>query len=241
MRSYHILFLFFVALSAIIASLLVSAEDVVRVKGRSTPNVLAAPLTPSLQCSACEVTCREVYNSYKKKSKNVKFYGTDVELADLMESVCDRIPSIYVLRQENFGARLKVFADPRFHFDIQSTEKVEYYHELDAQRYQNSVHRLRRFCQTFVDKFYDSHFRRHVFDRSDEQTLRLDMCSHNATKLCAQETLEPYMKIESRKRRRWKKRQSQKRLVEEKIKEELNEKLGMREVDEDELSSTEEL
>ena len=38
-----------------------------------------------------------------------------------------------------------------------------------------------------------------------------------------------------------KKRQSQKRMVEEKIKEELNEKLGMREIGEDELSSTEEL
>lgn len=217
---FHLFLLLLCAILTIILFSLtyISADDIVRVNGRSRPNVMAAPLTPSLQCSACEVTVREVQNTYAKKSKLVKFYGTDVELADLLDAACEKIPSRYKLAQENFGARLKVFADPENHFDRQTTERVQFYHELDEQRYFNVINRLKRFCETFVDKFYESHFRHHVFGRTDEQTMKYDMCLNNATQLCHADSLAPYTQIETRKRRRWKRKTDQRKRMEDKLK-----------------------
>ncbi len=205
MSSRHALLL--IASVALFALPSVDASDhsgVVRTRGGHTPTSLAAPLTPSLQCSACEVTCREVHAAYAKKSLTSKFHGTEVEAAYLLDGACSAIPQRYVLAQENFGARLKVFADPASAFDRQVVEPAQFYHDADEARFSNAVHRLRRFCEAFIERFYETHFENHVRDRTAEDALRRDMCLENATRLCAAETLAPYAAIERRKRRRWK-------------------------------------
>lgn len=182
-------------------------DGVVRVKGRTRPSALSAPLTPSLQCSACEVTAREMAAQAARRSVHDKYFGTDVELQEVIDAACDAgaLARDYRLAQERFGARLKVFAKRNLAFDAQYTESPPlFYSEADEGRYVNAVHRLASFCQSFTDKFRDAHWKEHVRRRTAEAELKRAMCYENATQLCAPETLAPYAAVERRKRRRWK-------------------------------------
>lgn len=207
-------------------SCLCDRDDVVRVSKLSRPAAMSSPLTPSLACSGCEVTVREMHAQYSRRSVHDKFFGTDVELQEVIDSACDgsRLADEYFLAQERFGARLKVFAKRDYAYDVKYAELPQFYSDLDEARYINAVHRLHIFCEAFTDKFRDSHFKHHVKARTPEAVLKMQMCYNNATSLCGPDALEKYIEVEKRKRRRWKRGVDGQRMQLEKIKRLLQEK-----------------
>src|SRR4051794_30233666 len=103
----------FVLLSAAVFTCSVYGQ-VSNALGLSSPG-----LTPSLDCSACEVTAREIYYGYRNRSTTDRYHGSELEVIEVLETACKTLNK-YILAQESFGAHLKVFADPTVKFDIQN-------------------------------------------------------------------------------------------------------------------------
>lgn len=161
----------------------------------------AAVLSPSMICSACEITAREIYRGYNTTSANGKFVGTEIELAEILDAACTRVGR-YRLAQEAFGAHMKVFADPTEKYDVQNIEKPEYYSPGDKEAYESAMPRLYGKCLEFVGLVEDD-VSTYVKDRVDEKMLREHMCL-DVTNVCTPEALAEYKARESRRRRKWK-------------------------------------
>jgi len=183
---------------------IVTKKNVASVSGMASPG-----LTPGLDCSACEVTAREIFYGSSQRSKNDKFAGTEVELIEILEDACVRLNK-YSLAQESFGAHVKVFADYKVKFDVQNVERVEFYSKKEEDRYQGAIWRLVKRCEEYVGKFEDE-LTELVRQKAEEADIRKFMCLEK-TDVCKDEHLKPYKDLEARRRRKWKRKMGRKRL-----------------------------
>lgn len=184
----------------------------------SSQGMSAASLTPSLDCSACEVTAREIYYGYQEKSPNDKFRGTELELIEVMEEACSRLNK-YSLAQESFGSHLKVFADYKVKYDVQNVEPVQFYSKKEEERYNGVIWRLVKRCEEYVGKFEDAIIE-FVRKKAEETELRKFMCLEQ-TDVCKDEKMKPYRELEKRRRKKWKRKQGFKKMK-EKLEKEVN-------------------
>ena len=184
-------------------------------------------LTPSMKCSACEVTAREIFNQYNKYSKNDKFAGTEVEMATVLDDACKGIARKYAVAQEQFGAHLKVFADVNSNYDMQNVEAPDFYSKKDEAQYVGATVKLEETCEELVGQFED-HIVDLVKDRADENNLRKFMCLEQ-TDVCTADALKKYKKKEGKRRRKWRAKQqgtkTKEKLAEE-LQKDLEEELG---------------
>jgi hypothetical protein len=168
----------------LLSLLLLAIAALTHASATHNPNAL----TPSLKCSACEVTARELYNAYVNRSRHDKFYGTGVEYEEVTQAACDAASdSKYTLRQENFGAHLKVFADATKRFDAQSTEPADIFNAQDRARYGGAVSRLRPTCQEILARCEAIVARAIRHRESSEARVRFALCHRLPTKTADEE------------------------------------------------------
>ena len=161
------------------------------------------PLPPSLECSACEVTAREIYYGYVNRSKHDKYAGTELEFIEVLEGACRRLGK-YILAQEAFGAHLKVFADPTVKYDIQNIEKVQFYSKKEHRKLQGAILQLVLRCQHYTGEFEDE-LGELITKRAPEMDVRKFMCLER-TDRCSDDRLAPYKAKQSIRRKKWKKK-----------------------------------
>jgi hypothetical protein len=183
------------------------------------------PLPLSLECSACEVTAREIYYGYVNRSKNDKFHGTELEMIEVLEAACRRLYK-YRMSQEAFGAHLKVFADPVVRYDVQNVEPVDYYSKKEEEALQGAVGQLVLRCQHYVGRFEDELLEL-ITRRAPENEIRRFMCLEQ-TDICTDERLTPYKAKQTKRRKKWKPRHQRKALM-DKWADEVNEERDARE------------
>jgi hypothetical protein len=177
-----------------------------------------APLTPAMECSACEVTAREIYKQYNARSKNDKYAGTEVEIADVLDEACKTVGQTYAVAQEAFGAHLKVFADSRSKYDMQNVEVPDFFDAKDEDQYRGATLRLAHRCSELIE-VYEDDIVDHIKRRATEDELRKFMCLEKRD-VCSDKVLKPYRAKESAKRKKWK-RKTNKEKAEAKLKAEL--------------------
>eukprot|EP00672_Neobodo_designis_P028830 CAMPEP_0174831166 /NCGR_PEP_ID=MMETSP1114-20130205/2946_1 /TAXON_ID=312471 /ORGANISM="Neobodo designis, Strain CCAP 1951/1" /LENGTH=249 /DNA_ID=CAMNT_0016064987 /DNA_START=32 /DNA_END=779 /DNA_ORIENTATION=+ len=161
------------------------------------------PLPPSLECSACEVTAREIYYGYVNRSKHDKFAGTELEFIEVMEKACRRLGK-YILAQEAFGSHLKVYADPTVRYDIQNIEKVQFYSKKEYTNLQGAITQLVLRCQHYTGEFEDE-LGELITKRAPEADVRKFMCLER-TDICSDDRLAPYKAKQSIRRKKWKRK-----------------------------------
>jgi hypothetical protein len=169
--------------------------------GVASAGLLSRPLGPSLDCSACEVTAREIYAGYQARMDYDKFAGTELELIEVFEEACSRLGK-YILAQEAFGSHLKVFADPQSKYDAQQVERAQFWSQKDQTRYQGVIFRLTQRCEEYTGLFEDE-ITQMVRDKAAEKELREFMCL-NKTDYCQDSKLRPYKMRQKQLRRKWK-------------------------------------
>lgn len=175
-------------------------------------------LSVSLECSACEVTAREIFYGYVNRSRNEKFAGTELETIEVMETACKRL-SKYLVAQENFGAHVKVFADPTVSYDLYNVQAPEFYSKAEQDRHNSASTHLVLRCQELCGRFEDE-ISELIHKRAPEAELRRYMCLE-ATKVCEEDKLKRYREFEKERRRKHKQKSEVKK-YEEKWAKELN-------------------
>jgi hypothetical protein len=164
------------------------------------------PLPPSLECSACEVTAREIYYGYVNRSKHDKYAGTELEFIEVLEGACKRLHK-YILSQEAFGAHMKVFADPTVRYDIQNIEKVQFYSRKEEHNLRGAILQLVLRCQHYTGEFEDD-LGELITRRALEADVRKFMCLEMSD-VCSDDRLAPYKAKQSQRRKAWKKKYGQ--------------------------------
>jgi hypothetical protein len=176
------------------------------------------PLGVSLECSACEVTAREIFYGYQNRSKNDKFAGTELEVIEVLEGACKRLGK-YRLSQEAFGAHVKVFSDPNVKYDIQNVEPVQIYSKKEEESLQGAIGQLVLRCQHYCGRFEDE-LQELIAARASEMEIRKFMCLEE-TDVCEDAKLAAYRVKQSVRRKKWKKK-TQRAKLESKWAQEVN-------------------
>ena len=195
-------------------------QDEMNAKDEGINGLQSSPLTPNLECSACEVTAREIHYGIQRRSPFGRFAGSELEMYEVLEEACESLNK-YVIGQETFGARLKIFADPDVDDDLKAYEEPEWYSRREKDLYQGATFRLVQRCEELVGRYEDELIGL-LRQRAEEAVLRRFMCLTESD-VCNDEILKPYREIELRRRQKWKQKNPQRKdQIREKMMREVN-------------------
>lgn len=178
-----------------------------------------SPLSPSLECSACQVTAHELVEKYNSMPLSSKFAKTEVEVELVLEGLCSSLTPRYRLGQESFGSHLKVFCDNDLPPQKSQCEPADFYSESEEQRYLMAPGSLITRCEELLGRF-DEEVAEWVIGRAPMGRVKFSLC-HKLTDVCDEKRIEKYRQKEEKRRAKWT-RQNRKEEIQEKLRRELN-------------------